>query len=84
VGALVKTSGRRLDGPLDGLDTPTLKGVWATEPYLHDGSAGTMTDVNLRAQADPQQRHGQVKNLSSEQVTDLVAYFEQLDENDSK
>jgi DNA-binding beta-propeller fold protein YncE/cytochrome c peroxidase len=80
VGTLQKTSGQRLDKPLDGLDTPTLKGVWATEPYLHDGSAATLTDVILRAQADPQQRHGQVKSLTTDQVADLVAYLEQLDE----
>ena len=34
-------SGSRLGAPLDGFDTPTLGGVWATAPYLHDGSAAT-------------------------------------------
>jgi DNA-binding beta-propeller fold protein YncE len=84
VGTLKKTSGQRLNGPLDGLDTPTLKGIWSTEPYLHDGSAVTLTEVILRAQADPQQRHGQVKDLTTEQIADLVAYLGQLDENDDK
>src|SRR5262249_38074132 len=26
-------------------DTPTLKGVWQTAPYLHNGSAATLEDV---------------------------------------
>jgi YVTN family beta-propeller protein len=42
VGTLKPTSGSRLGGPLTGLDTPTLRDVWATAPYLHDGSAPTI------------------------------------------
>jgi YVTN family beta-propeller protein len=42
VGTIHAGSGERLDGPLDGFDTPTLVGVWATAPYLHDGSAATI------------------------------------------
>ena len=39
IGTLKPTSGSRLGGPLLGIDTPTLRGVWTTAPYLHDGSA---------------------------------------------
>ncbi len=42
VGTLKPTSGSRLGGALTGLDTPTLRDVWATAPYLHDGSASTI------------------------------------------
>jgi len=42
VGTLTDASGLRLGGTLDGLDTPTLLGAWATAPYLHDGSADTI------------------------------------------
>jgi cytochrome c peroxidase len=45
VGTLRTTSGARLGGPLDGIDTPTLLGVWDTAPYFHDGSAATLDDV---------------------------------------
>jgi len=45
VGTLRTTSGQRLGGPLRGIDTPTLLGVWATAPYFHDGSAPTLEDV---------------------------------------
>jgi len=42
VGTLKSTSGSRLGGALTGLDTPTLRDVWATAPYLHDGSASSI------------------------------------------
>jgi uncharacterized delta-60 repeat protein len=45
VGTLRPTSGQRLGGPLTGIDTPTLRGVWSTAPYFHDGSAATLEDV---------------------------------------
>ncbi|MEM7480965.1 MAG: Ig-like domain-containing protein [Acidobacteriota bacterium] len=45
VGTLRTTSGGRLGGPLAGIDTPTLLGVWNTAPYFHDGSAPTLRDV---------------------------------------
>jgi len=45
VGTLRTTSGLRLGQSLPGIDTPTLRGVWATAPYLHDGSAATLADV---------------------------------------
>ncbi|REJ86125.1 MAG: PKD domain-containing protein [Acidobacteria bacterium] len=45
VGTLRTTSGERLGAALLGIDTPTLRGVWAGAPYLHDGSAATLEDV---------------------------------------
>ena len=42
IGTLKASSGNRLGGALTGIDTPTLRDVWATAPYLHDGSAGTV------------------------------------------
>ncbi len=46
VGTLWEGSGGRLGvAPLDGLDTPTLLGAWATAPYLHDGSVDTLEDA---------------------------------------
>ena len=32
-------------GAAGGLDTPTLRGTWATAPYLHDGSAASVEDA---------------------------------------
>ena len=45
VGTLRTSSGQRLGGPLNGIDTPTLRGIWATAPYFHDGSAPTLESV---------------------------------------
>jgi YVTN family beta-propeller protein len=42
VGTLKPASGQRLGATLLGLDVPTLRDVWATAPYLHDGSAVTL------------------------------------------
>jgi YVTN family beta-propeller protein len=43
VGTLNAASGQRASQALDGLDTPTLLGLWATAPYLHNGSASTVS-----------------------------------------
>jgi mono/diheme cytochrome c family protein len=42
IGTLKPSSGQRLFGALGGIDVPTLRDVWATGPYLHDGSAPTL------------------------------------------
>ncbi len=45
VGTLRPTSGNRLGQSLLGIDTPTLRGIWATAPYFHDGSAPDLESV---------------------------------------
>ncbi|MCG8462794.1 MAG: hypothetical protein MI919_41440, partial [Holophagales bacterium] len=45
VGTLRTSSGQRLGGPLTGMDTPTLLGLFQGAPYLHDGSAATLEEV---------------------------------------
>jgi YVTN family beta-propeller protein len=45
IGTIKPSSGMRLGGPLTGLDVPTLRGTWASAPYLHDGSAPTLGDA---------------------------------------
>lgn len=42
IGTLKPSSGQRLGATLTGLDTPTLRDVWSTAPYLHDGTAATV------------------------------------------
>jgi DNA-binding beta-propeller fold protein YncE len=77
VGTLGPGSGGRLGLPLDGLDTPSLLGVWATAPYLHDGSAATLEEVlTLR---NPFDQHGQTAALSSTEIAQLVAFLLELD-----
>jgi YVTN family beta-propeller protein len=45
IGTIKPASGKRLGAALTGLDVPTLRGSWATGPYLHDGSAATLADA---------------------------------------
>jgi DNA-binding beta-propeller fold protein YncE len=72
VGTLKSTSGGRLGGQLVGLDTPTLRGLWSTAPYLHDGSAASLEDA-LRVPG-----HG--ASLSDADRVDLVSFLLQLDD----
>ncbi len=77
VGTLQATSGKRLGEPLTGLDTPTLRGVWQTAPYLHDGSAATLLDV-ITAK-NPEDRHGATLGLTDAERNDLTSYLLQID-----
>ncbi|MEM6296381.1 MAG: hypothetical protein AAGA54_34245, partial [Myxococcota bacterium] len=76
VGTLTEASGQRLGGPLTGLDTPTLRGLWNGAPFLHDGSAATVLDVL----ALPGDTHGQTSQLSDAQRVQLATYLLSLDD----
>ncbi len=58
-------------------DTPTLRGVWATAPYLHDGSAKTIYDVLVTRNKEG--KHGNVKGLSDEEISALIEYVNSLE-----
>ena len=69
IGTLKPSSGSRLYGALTGIDVPTLRDVWATAPYLHDGSATTLEDA-VRA-------HNGVF-VGDADLTMLVAYLKEI------
>lgn len=69
VGTLRPTSGKRLGEPLTGLAVPTLRGLWATAPYLHDGSAHTVEAAVTR----------HVQGLSAQAVADVAAFVREAD-----
>lgn len=77
VGTLTPESGSRLGEALEGIDTPTLLGVWQTAPYLHDGSAPTLRDVLTTK--NPDDLHGSTSGLIESEIDQLVAYLEQID-----
>lgn len=77
VGTLSAASGQRLGGPLTGIDTPTLHGLWHSAPYLHDGSAATLREVLV--DRNPGDTHGVTSPLTSTDIDDLVAYLLSLD-----
>lgn len=72
IGTIKSTTGKRLNSTLPGLDVPTLRGLWATAPYLHDGSAAT---VSAAISA-----HSGV-SLSSAELTDLTNFLLNIDES---
>jgi DNA-binding beta-propeller fold protein YncE len=69
VGTIKPSSGTRLGATLTGFDSPTLRDVWATAPYLHDGSAATLEDAV--------QAHTGV-NVPVGDLPNLVAYLLQI------
>lgn len=77
VGTLTLASGSRLGGPLDGLDTPSLLGLWDSAPYLHDGSAMSLLDILTTKNTND--LHGVTSMLSTNQLADLAAYLLSLD-----
>lgn len=54
-------------------DTPTLREIWRTAPYLHDGSALTIFD--LLTTGNEKQRHGKTEGLSQEELESLSEYI---------
>ena len=70
IGTMKSSSGNRLGQALIGLDTPTLRGVWHTAPYLHDGSAATLTQAVVA--------HTNL-TIPAEQLNPLVAFLSQID-----
>jgi YVTN family beta-propeller protein len=75
IGTLKPASGQRLGAPLAGIDPPTLRDVWSTAPYLHDGSATTLADA-IRA-------HSGAATLPSADVDRLSAYLQQIGREES-
>ncbi len=71
VGTLRASSGQRLGGPLTALDSPSLRGAWATAPYLHDGRAATIADAIAA--------HSGV-TLNATDLARLAAYVAQIDD----
>jgi hypothetical protein len=72
VGTISAGSGLRRGQTLLGLDTPTLRGLHSSAPYLHDGSAATLHEVLDR---NREQTHGTTAQLTSSDAAELVQYL---------
>lgn len=57
-------------------DTPTLREVWRTAPYLYDGRAKTIFEMLKKYNKD--NKHGHTSDLSDEDLSDLEAYVNTL------
>lgn len=69
IGTINALSGQRLGATLSGIDVPTLRDVWATAPYLHNGSAGTLPAAI--------QAHNNLA-LNATDLANVVAYTQQI------
>jgi len=78
VGTILRTSGYRLGGPLTGTDTPQLKGVWQTAPYLHDGRAVTLMEIFTKYLTKDQM--GKTSDLTPTELAQLVEYLQEIDD----
>ncbi len=52
-------------------NTPSLRGLFHTAPYLHDGSAATLSEVLSRTSG----KMGNTSHLTKAQKSDLIAYL---------
>jgi YVTN family beta-propeller protein len=57
-------------------DTPSLRSLHETAPYLHDGRAVSLHEVLTTH--NPGDRHGRTSQLRAEEVDDLVAFLRSL------
>ena len=58
------------------IDTPTLRFLYDSPPYMHDGSAITLLDVLTTA--NPADEHGATSHLTEQELADLVAFLSAL------
>jgi cytochrome c peroxidase len=54
-------------------DTPTLRGLYDSAPYFHDGSAATLHDALARP--SPMSEHDVSSLLTTQQTEDLIAFL---------
>lgn len=57
------------------VNTPTLRNIFYSAPYLHDGSIATLRD---RVLTNPGDKHGLTSQLAPDEVDDLVEYLKTL------
>jgi cytochrome c peroxidase len=74
VGTIDAATGQRLGGPVDGLDTPGLLGIWANPPYLHHGTAATI-QAAIAA-------HSAFSSLSTTTKDQLAAFLKEAEATD--
>ena len=79
VGTIRTNSGKRIGATLTGFDTPTLRGLWSTAPYLHNGMAATLNDVFTTTNAPAGKGHDRFRELDATQQAELIRYMLELE-----
>lgn len=57
-------------------DTPSLREVYRTAPYLHDGRAATLREIF--SEHNSNDLHGRTSGLSEQETDDLLHYLMSL------
>lgn len=65
-------------GTFGTLQVPSLQGLAARAPYMHDGCAPTLEDRFTNPACGGGDNHGRTSHLTSAQIADLVAYLKTL------
>ena len=87
VGTVVAESGKRLGGSLMGIDIPTLRDVWKSAPYLHNGRAMSLAEAIVAHQVseivgseivDAEIVDVEIESLEMEDLDNLVAFLKQI------
>ena len=73
VGTGVPAREKNPNGRGTNFDTPSLRGVWFTAPYFHDGSAATLRDVFATGTT-----HNISADISEQKLQALIAYLRAL------
>ncbi len=71
-------TGRVVEDMRPDLQTPTLRHIYTSAPYLHTGEARTLRERLVDFAGDGPEAHGAVETLTEEELDDLVAYLKTL------
>ena len=77
-GTLLTDNTSRLVGTGSMLQVPSLRGIAARAPYMHDGCAKTLMDRFTDTKCGGGDTHGVTSHLAQPQLQDLVTYLESL------
>lgn len=72
----IGTGGKTEERKGPDFDTPSLRGIYSTAPYLHDGRAATIRDVLTTH--NPSSLHGTTAGLNEEEINQLVDFLQSL------
>ena len=73
VGTGVASKEKNSHGRGTKFDTPSLRGIWMTAPYFHDGSAETLEDVFQLGTT-----HNISFKMSGQEIADLITFLKSL------
>ena len=73
VGTGVASKEKNSHGRGTKFDTPSLRGIWMTAPYFHDGSAETLEDV-LQVETT----HNISFKMNEQEIADLITFLKSL------